>query len=283
MNLNTKLTNLLNLWFYDDITKIIMSYRTFDKKKLLYENIVPENCHNIYLINKIILCLNLKYGKKIHLNIISNEEIPTNTKTKSTILFDDYMTYNIMYKNLLCDSNFSLYYKNENVFNLYRVNKLKIYKKCIYYACDYEIYKVIIEKTHTQSFLIYKINPKCFSFDSDNLDFDTCDDKFYIFDPEEKKILLYGIPNNCYSELFKFSETQPINLSITLVCGKIFATKDFVFLRSKFKISIFSNDLTLIENILLSPNYHGLNGGFYVEDNIVCFIDDIRIKIYKLY
>ena len=71
--------------------------------------------------------------KNKYFDLVS-EKIFTDLETKPIILFNKYITYNNkISKNLLCGNKFKLYHKNNEIINLVTNEKLKIYKKFIYY------------------------------------------------------------------------------------------------------------------------------------------------------
>jgi len=52
MNSNVKLDLLLRSWFYNDIIKIILSYKTFDYDELLMNEHIDIKCYDIVVIGK---------------------------------------------------------------------------------------------------------------------------------------------------------------------------------------------------------------------------------------
>jgi len=177
MNFNVKLIKLLNTWFYNDITKIILSYKTLDIEILLCDFDIKIDVYDIFVIGrKLYLISNNK--TKIYFDLIS-KEIFTDVEMKPT--------NNKISKNLLCEYEFRLYDKEKEIFNLPYVRKLEIYKNSIYYEIDNSIYKLNIEES-LNTIIVYKSN-----FDSKNIDFDIYENKFYIFDPYKIKLSLYEI------------------------------------------------------------------------------------------
>jgi len=118
-----------------------MSYRTLDSETLLCEYELPMYSNDIYIISKKLYLFNT--SKKKCFDLISKKShIITNDKL--TTLFDKYTTYNVIFKNLLFGQKFTLYHKGSKIINLKNLKKLKIYKNCIYYAKDHNIYRQII-------------------------------------------------------------------------------------------------------------------------------------------
>jgi hypothetical protein len=284
MDLNVKLIKLLNFWFYNDIIKIIMSYKTFDNEKLIYELDLQTQCDDIYVIGKTLILGNYYWHDK-YLDLIS-KELFTNININPTVFFDEYKTYDKISKNLLCGNTFSLFYK-ENVVNYWKhINKLRVYKKHIFCATGHHIYRQEITKKIKSPVIVHET--KCVKmFCRDNSiypDFDINDNKFYIFDSSEKKITMYEILDDLNLKFLKHVEIE-INNEPIHIFFKIFTTNEFTFLYLQSEILIFYDDLTFFRK--LSLPFEKLkkipNRGFYVENNIIYLINNNRIKIFELY
>jgi len=283
MGFNTELIKQLNLFLCDDITKIIISYKSFDETQLLYTYDMKMCYDEVYLIGEKLYFY--YYDHNAYFDLVS-KTIYVDIKNEPTILFNKYKTCDKIFGNLLCGNRFKLYDEKKEVINLDQVIKLKIYKNCIYYSIEHNIYCQIIDNTIKSPIIIsrnrcsskYITCLRC----GDYLNFDISNNKFYILDPFEKRISMYDISDNYHLKSIKNTKTY-VMYKLFARDTKFFVTSNFVFLYTKFEILVFCHNLEFFKSMLLSNDVTTrLSDGINAENYIVFMINK-RVNIYELY
>jgi len=288
MSSNYILHILLESWFYNDIIKIILSYRTLDYEKLLVSTSERINCYDIIVIDdKIYIEYDCYYyNDTLNYFDLSSKKMFKTSDNNLTEIFDKYKTSNKISNNLLLGHTLRLYYDLNKFFELY-ADKFEIYKNYLFYKESNCIYYADSDLADFRGILFY--DPK--KETNHDIDFDIFDDYIYVYDGD-LKILMYNILDKkleLESEKI-FDETSNSILDNYYFnyndnCyTKIYVTKNYVFLYLVSCILIFFRDLKFFRKINLPSNVANTYcNGFFVQNNIIYLVNDDRIEIYQLY
>jgi hypothetical protein len=281
MNSNVKIHTLLGSWLYNDIIKIILSYRTLDHEKLIFVKKIDDiKCSNIIVIgNKMYLnhdFLSIYSNEPAYYDLLS-EKLFTDTIKISIKMSDKYIIYNKMTNNIIFGDVVRFFYEKNWSLDLH-ADKVKIYKKYIFFS-KYNIFYEDLENMSGWQLFYHPANNIKY-----NIDFDIFDDYIYIYDGNFKISMC-----NILDKKFKFESEETSDIrnfveeSIDLHYVRIFVTKNYVFLYSILYILIFFRDLKFFRKIDLPLNKFCRNSnGFFVQDNIIYLVNNHCINIYQL-
>jgi len=270
---------LLDLFFINDITKIIISYCDFYNERLI-TTIYIENTNLIISVS-----LNHKnlYFNKINFDYINSYYIITYLDIESNKIHYEYLPRKKIRNDLIHIANTifdldiydvkNIFFKNykQNKINIGRIYNFKVYKKYIYFYNYCNFYKINLE-TNIRSEIKY---------DGNISDFFVHNNKLYIYNNTNFIIDIYDIENNIL-KLDKSHDLRDILFDKRNTSVGLFVTDHYIFIYKNGKVFMFRDDMVFFRKIIISKRFYN-STHIYVNENIMYLTDDEKLFVYELY